>query len=56
MYVKKEQIYFAYLPQHNSNRGKQVIILMILNGKGWHYFLVKQLSALLIGLTLKNNG
>ena len=29
---------------------------MISNGKGWHYLPVKKLSALLRGITSKNNG
>ena len=41
----------------NSNREKQVILLMIPNRKGrWHYLAVKKLSALLRVITLKNNG
>ena len=31
----------------NSNREKQVILLMISNGEKWHYLTVKKLSALL---------
>ena len=33
MYVIKEKIYPAYVSNHNSNREKQVILLMISNGK-----------------------
>ena len=29
---------------------------MIPNGDGWHYHLVKKLTALLRGITSKNNG
>ena len=32
LYTKKEKIYPAYVLKHNSNREKQVILLMILNG------------------------
>ena len=51
-----------------KNREKQVIILMISNGEireghegmsegqQWHYLAVKKLSALLRGITSKNNG
>ena len=52
--------------QKNSNREKQVILLMIPNGKGresksegrqrWHYLAVKKLSALVRGITPKNNA
>ena len=33
MYAKKEKIYPAYLSKRNSNREKQVILLMISNGE-----------------------
>ena len=29
---------------------------MITNGKGWHYLVVNKISALLRGITSKNNG
>ena len=45
----------AYVSKHNSSREKQVILLMILNGKEWHYHAVKKLSTLLKGITSKNN-
>ena len=32
LYVKKEKIYPAYVSKHNSNHGKQVILLMTSNG------------------------
>ena len=32
-YAKKDKIYPAYISKHNSNREKQVILLMIPNGK-----------------------
>ena len=32
--LKKKKIYPAYVSKHNSNCGKQVIILMISNGEG----------------------
>ena len=47
MYAKREKIYPAYVSKHNSNRKKQVIILMIPNGEGWHYLAMNKLSALL---------
>ena len=57
MYAKKEKIYRAYVSKNSSNREKQVIISMIPNGeKQWHYLEVKKLSALLRGITPKNNG
>ena len=58
MYAKKENIYPAYVWKHNSDCEKQVILLMIPNGEGqwWHYIAVKKLSALIRGITSKNNG
>ena len=40
--AKKERLYPAYLSKLNSNPEKQVILLMIPNGEGWHYFAVKK--------------
>ena len=56
MYAKKEKIYPAYVSKHNSNREKQVILLMIPNGEGWHCLAVKKLSAFLKGITCKHKG
>ena len=53
MYAKKEKIYAAYVSKHNSNREKEVTLLMIPNGEGWHYIAVKQLPALLRGINVK---
>ena len=33
LYAKKEKIYPAYVSKHNSNREKQVALLMILNAR-----------------------
>ena len=54
--LKKKKIYPAYVSKHNSNREKQVIILMIPNEEGLHYLAVKKLSALLRGITSKHDG
>ena len=57
LYAEKEKIYPAYVSKHNSNREKQVTLLMISNGeKQWHYLALKKLSALLRGITSKNNS
>ena len=37
--------------KHNLKRKNQVIILMITDGKKWHYLVVKKLSALFKGIT-----
>ena len=44
--AEKERTNLAYVSKHNSNREKQVILLMIPNGEGWCYITVKKLSAL----------
>ena len=49
MYLEK--INPAYVSKHNSNREKQVVFLVIPNGKKWHYLTVKKLSALLREIT-----
>ena len=49
-------IYPAYIPKQNLNHEKQIILLMISNGEGWHYLAVKILSALLRGITSKHVG
>ena len=57
LYAKKEKIYHAYVSKNNCNGEKEVILLMISNReKLWHYLVVKKLSALLTGITSKNNG
>ena len=64
LYVKKEKMHPAYISTHNSNCQKQVILLIISNEpvceatskKQWHYLAVKKLSALLGGITSKNDG
>ena len=66
MYAKKEETYLAYISKNNSNREKQVILLMIPNGEGrkaksegrrrWYHLAVKKLLELLRGITSKHNG
>ena len=56
MYAKKENMYPAYVSKNNSNREKEVIILMIPNGEEWNYNAVKKLSALLRGIMSKYHG
>ena len=56
LYTKKEKIYPAYISKINSNREKQVILLMIPNGqRRWHYLVVKKLSVLLREITSKHH-
>ena len=48
-------MYPAYVSKHNSNREKQVILLMISNEeKQQHYLELKKLSALLRGIISKH--
>ena len=55
-YAKKEKIYPAYISKHNSNREKQVILLMISNREERkHFVAVKKISALLRGTTSKHH-
>ena len=61
--LKKEKNYPAYVSKHNSNREKQVILLMIQTQKTeiksegrWHYLAVKCFLPLLRGITSKTNG
>ena len=48
----------AYISKNNSNCEKQIILLIIQNEEkeGWHYLVIKKLSALLHGLTSKHKG
>ena len=56
LHAKKEKIYPAYVWKHNSNSEKEFILLMILNGEGWHYLAVTKLSALLKEIMSKHHG
>ena len=51
-----ENIRLAYKSKHNFKRENQVILLMITDGKKWHYLAVKSLSALLRGITSNHVG
>ena len=46
-----EKIRLAYKSKHNFKHKNQVILLMITDGKKWHYLAVKSLSALFRGIT-----
>ena len=58
MYVPESEktIRHAYKPKYNLKRENQVILLMISDGKKWHYLTVRSLSALLEGITSKHKG
>ena len=46
----------AYRSEYNNKRRKQVILLMITNGKKYHYLAVTNLSGLLQGNSSKHEG
>ena len=56
LYADIEKIHHVYVSKHNSNFEKQVFLLMISNGEGWHYIAGKKLSALLRGISSKYDG
>ena len=51
-----EKIRHAYKSKYNLTRKNQVILLMITDREKWHYLVVKSLSALFRGITLKHEG
>ena len=40
IFIKKMNIYSAYISEHNLNHENQIILLMILNGQGLHYLAI----------------
>ena len=50
------KIRLAYKSKYNFKRENQVILLMITDGKKWHYLDAKCLSALLKGVTSNHVG
>ena len=58
MYVSHntKEIRHAYKSKYNLIRENQVILLMITDGKKWHYVAVKSFSALFRGITDNDNG
>ena len=55
LYAKKEKLYPNYVSKCNSNREKQVSLLMIPNREKWHYLAVKKLSSLVRRITSKHH-
>ena len=51
-----EKIRLASKSKHTFKRQNEVILLMITDGKRWHYLVVKSVSALLRGITSNHNG
>ena len=63
LYVKKKKKHIfqniskhAYTSKHNSKREKQVILLMIPNGEGWHYLAIKKFICIIKRSNIKNKG
>ena len=56
MLYNTKEIRHAYKTKHNLKRESQVILLMITDGKKWHYLAVKSLSPLLRGITSNHVG
>ena len=52
----KKEINIAYKSKYNHKRKNQLILLMITDGKKWHYLIVRSLSALFRGIISSNNG
>ena len=51
-----KEVRLAYKSKYNFKQKNQVILLMITDGKKWHYLTVKSLSALFKGITSNHNG
>ena len=51
-----KQIRPVYVSKYNHNRENQVNLLMISNGKKWHYLAIKDIPMLFRGIRSKNNG
>ena len=51
-----EKIRHAYKSKYNLTPETEVILIMITNGKKWHYLAVKSLSALFREITGNNHG
>ena len=51
-----KQIRLAYKAKHNLKHKNHVILLMIADGKKWHYLLVKKLPTLFKGIKSNHDG
>ena len=50
-----KEIRLVHVSKPNLNHEIQAILLMITDGKNWHYLVAIQLSALLRGITSNHN-
>ena len=51
-----KEIRHAYKSKYNLERENKVILLMITDGKKWHYLTVKKFSGLFRAITSKRDG
>ena len=51
-----KKVRLSYKSKHNFKHKNQVILLMVTNGKKWHYLAVKSFSVWLRGITSKHDG
>ena len=51
-----KQLRPAYIPKYNCDRENQANLLMITNGKKWHYLAIISIPMLFRGITSKKNG
>ena len=56
MSYNTKEIRSAYVSKHKLKHENQVILLMIIDSKKWHYLTVKKLSALFRGITSNHVG
>ena len=56
MQQNTEKIRVAYRSEYNKKRKKQVILLMVTDGKKWHYLAVTNLSELLAKKSSNHDG
>ena len=53
---KRQETKQVYISKHNSECKDKAILLMITDGKKWHYLNVQKLSTLLQGITPKHDA
>ena len=56
VHFNAKKIEIAYKSKYNLIRDNQIILLIIINGKNWHYLVVKNLSGLLSGISSNHNS
>ena len=54
--IKIEKVYPPYVSISYPNREKQVILVMIPNGEGWHYLALKKTISIIKRKTVKRHG